>query len=139
MVDVIEAFATVYDAYVYQPTLVSRRMLSTEYDVEIQLHGLYDGIMSLLMKTQEWCRSMKALNQNHMKPALGSILSTPGAMHGIIENEEAVAAAVAVLEDPANPGYQPVSAEVLLVLKEKRSAHLLQIRAKKKFARVHTV
>jgi hypothetical protein len=139
MVDVIEAFATVYDAYVYQPTLVSRRMLSTEHDVEIQLHGLYDGIMSLLMKAQEWCRSMKALNQNHMKPVLGAILSTPAAMQGIIENDAAMAAAVAVLGDPANPGYQPGSAEALLVLRKKRSAHLLQIRARRKFARVHTV
>lgn len=82
---------------------------------------------------------MKELNENHMKPALSGILSTPTVMQGLIKNDEAMAAAVAVLEDPANPGYQPVSAEALKILREKRSTQLLQIRAKRQFARVHTV
>ena len=138
-VDVLHVLATVYDAYVYQPFLVDGSMVNTDSEAQLQLHGLYDAIMSLLTKHQQWCRSMRVLKKDHLKPALESILNTPTVVHSMIEDEAAMKAVDAVLHDPANPGYQPVSAEILRVLREKRSAQLLQTRAKRKFRREHTV
>ena len=135
----LEAFATVYDAYVYQPALVSQNMNNIDEELQLQFHGLYDAIMSLLAKHQEWCRSMRALKKIHLKPALESILESPTALQSMIEDQEATKAVDTVLLDPANPGYQPVSAEILQVLRERRSTQLLQIRAKRKFRREHTV
>ena len=135
----IESLACLWDAYVYQPALVDQRVPSMDNEVELQLHGLYDAIMSLLMKQQEWCRSTKALIKNHLRPALERILSTPAAVHSMNDDEATRKAANEVLADPGNPGYLPISAEVLKVLREKRSTQLLQIRAKRKFTRVHTV
>lgn len=74
-----------------------------------------------------------------MRPALESILSTPAAMQNMLDNEVAKEVISGVLNNPANPGYLPVSGEVWKVLKEKRNTQLLEIRAKRNFARVHTV
>jgi hypothetical protein len=136
---VIEALANVYDAHVYQPALFGARMLDTENELEQQLHGVYDALMSLLAKHQEWCRSARALNKNYMKPALESILSAPAAMQSIIDHTTAMKVVDAILDDSANPGYLQVTAEILRVLREKRSTQLLPVRAKRNFARVHTV
>lgn len=133
----IEALANLYDAYVYQPTL--ENVSNTSDGIELQLHGLYDAIMTLLMKHQQWCRSTKALIRNCLRPTLETIVSTPAAMQSLNDHEAARKVADEVLEDSANPGYLPVSAEALKALREKRSTQLLQIRAKRRFARVHTV
>lgn len=132
----VELLAYLYDAYVYQPALVDS---TADNEVETQLHALYDAIMSLLFKHQQWCRSTELMIKDHLRPVLQRILSTPAALHSINDDESARKAANEVLDDPANPGYLLVSAEGLKVLREKRSTHLLQIRAKRKFARVHTV
>ena len=133
----IEALATLYDAYVYQPTLED--VSNTNVDIEPQLHSLYDAIMTLLMKHQQWHRSTKELIRNCLRPSLETFVSTPAAMQSLNDHEAARKVANEVLEDSANPGYLPVSAEALKVLREKRSIQLLQIRAKRRFARVHTV
>lgn len=139
LVDVIEAMANVYDAYVYQPLLSSSDMAKPDSGIEPHLHSLYDAIMSLLMKHQEWCRSTKQLIKNHMRPALESISSNEVTMQKKIDDEAARKGAAEILENTINPGCLPVSAEVLRVLREKRSTQLLQIRAKRKFTRVYTV
>jgi hypothetical protein len=136
---VIESLACLWDAYIYQPALVDQGVPSMDNEVELQLHGLYDAIMSLLMKHQEWCRSTRALIKNHLRPALEKIMSTPAAMQSMNDDEVTRQAANEILTDPGNPGYLPVSAEGLKVLREKRSTQLLQIKAKRKFARVYTV
>jgi hypothetical protein len=136
LVRVMESLAYVWDAYVYQPTLVNP---CADSEVELQLHALYDAIMSLLMKHQEWCRATELMAKNHLRPTLQRILSTAAAVQSMDDCEAARKAVNDVLDDPENPGYLPVSAEVLQVLREKRSTQLLQIRAKRKYARVYTV
>jgi hypothetical protein len=46
---VIESLACLWDAYIYQPALVDQGVPSMDNEVELQLHGLYDAIMSLLI------------------------------------------------------------------------------------------
>lgn len=133
----IDALASVFDAYIYQPALEDVSL--TNSDIELQLHGLYDAVMSLLLKHQHWCRSAKALINNCLRPTLETIVSTPAAMQSLYDHEAMRKVADEVLEDSANPGYLPVSVEALKVLRQKRNTQLLQIRAKSKFARVHTV
>lgn len=132
----VESLAYLWDAYVYQPALVNP---TTDNETELQLHAVYDAIMSLLMKHQELRRATELMMKNHLRPALRTILSTPAALQSMDDCEAARKAVNDVLNDPKNPGYLPVSAEVLEVLRQKRSTQLLQIRAKRKYARVYTV
>lgn len=138
--DLLNCLVHVYDAYVYHPALNFYQAVDHNRSTQASLDDLYHVLMTVEERYRQWWNDVKELGELHTKPTMRKILNSPTVMKHILEHEDIKEAAETAASDPEGPGLQPISKEVLEMLRTNANRRQLQDRATKtRFRREHTV
>jgi hypothetical protein len=86
--------------------------------------------MTVGERYRQWWNDVKELGELHTKPTMRKILNSPIVMKHILELEDIKEAAETAASDPEGPGIQPISKEVLEMLRTNANQRQLQDRAR---------